>query len=1781
MFPSEMDNGQSMLDVNIDTNLLSDFFEENNGVPNISDVDCASSAFDWADDFISSASTPYSMEGGSERSPATAGSLPSTSPASSVVETQASTTTPLPQVAQVVVTAGGVIQQLPTTLASQQILHKSSNIIQGISPGTQHFVVKADANGQLQFQPTPGSSPAPTQQFSVPSPAISRSLTPSQSPAPSCSPHISRSITPNQPNIQQALSSSPSPNILHLATPQSQPQVQITNTVPIQSIIPNPSQNASIIPGQAVLSGHAHNIVHTQNAVIQNPNVVNLNVATHVLCGNSQQVGQQPAGQIQSNIQGLPVTVQNTVGLQGNQVSLQGTIIQTPGGKSILIPNQQLGGHQINLGAVHQQVLQGQQLMQGGGTAVLQNTPGSVGVGNVIRLAPQPGQDKPASVVPPNISLVNIGGAQGQQILIQRAPHPAQGQPQNIIFRTVPHPNLIQIQGSQAGQANLQGASLQAASQISQQILNQATSQSVQYQQVLPGGAQPQQVKLVGGQGSHPTSQGVTLNLAGQSLNLLSGQNLNLQQIQGLATSTVGSMPGVQGIQLQQNGSQYIVQPAHTQLGTQPQTVNVSSINQSTNIVSKALISSGLSQVINTQIKQGQEPKSSNSVSESPTVTTTSKSKSKKSKSNPDGQVKGSPQQLAQNFQKIQIPISQFIATASNAAGIHTAQSTPTAVTTTVTQAMVQVPAQLTLANTLSGSQIVSSVQSKSSVGIISTPSTASQIKIQPQVIKSGPPNVTLAPQGTAFQTSNTDPLKLQRVQLEINKLLNQPNLTQDQIQKLGNLQQCLKDSYPSSVIQTSQQNAGTVSPKPIKPLVQASLTAQPMVGQPPIAQPQVVVATAATQIKTEPGTQPISLQSLVSQPGIVVQSQAGGTGVIQLAVPQQTTVTAPATQMITTVAQTGQPQYLQTVIKHGSPTKTIKMAPGGTTQVIQIQSSPVTTATPTRPAVPAGTTVIRTPPPGKMPISATPSLPTQIKIANQMLTLNLTSQQKEKLQQHLGRMTMEQQEMFLKQQQHTLVKLQQQQQQHIHQQIQVIRTTSPQTKPQLLVANPPGKIPITVQQIDKGINQIKVGVDAVQTSTPNRPTKRPAPSDVSKGTLIHQQLGKDQQHAVNPDTKSPFKDYKEACRRLLRYHVFQHHGPKQDAFKKAENVFDTVSEDLLKRSHTMMNKYRLLLLEESMRDRPSAEMVMIQRMLNQDLTAVIKKEKDVIKADPDSFVPMPTKYLKKEKKEEDSAAETSALDTSAVKSETFTESEYSDHDMSESLHQSSASAESERMSVKSSPIVPPGKVKLVIRNDGRGFTSSLKTKTPVKTEPPSPRYGQVTPEETPPKGVVKGESLYINEFQSDHYADERDDLNMSGERGDESGNVLSRELSSANASSDLDTTDLQAGLREPSFQAQLAQSCVSEPGGEERLQAFHHSGDDPLLKVKGSPIASAVSGDSRLEVHQPHYSDISITDVSGDYPSVLSPIQKPLDSGGTVLGEFASQISEDFDPSSFDFPEALTGNLCSQSASVSTVSEPARTAFSSITADDGFHHQMDLGNSRTNQLNVASSPIAAVAAAAAAAHDVYDSDDDGLPFTATPRPHTAAPHGNIEEIDNAVSSIMDFDDVSSDGNVADLSTISSEKDLGSNADVLSSKDLPQNEMMFSPESGPSNSQDENNQSDGMELDASFESDGNDPQNHMMNAQMQSAIDSILSLNQVEDPAAVADFMDQSGSMTSFYDNQLTEVTDTSQDESEYYGEEGGGESEDKPEESGSGDKDGGETSMEDDLDAAVQSILM
>jgi len=80
----------------------------------------------------------------------------------------------------------------------------------------------------------------------------------------------------------------------------------------------------------------------------------------------------------------------------------------------------------------------------------------------------------------------------------------------------------------------------------------------------------------------------------------------------------------------------------------------------------------------------------------------------------------------------------------------------------------------------------------------------------------------------------------------------------------------------------------------------------------------------------------------------------------------------------------------------------------------------------------------------------------------------------------------------------------------------------------------------------------------------------------------INQQIKQDQNHAVAPDCKRAFRSRDDACRRLLRYHVFQSHGPSPDEFAKFDGALECISEDLLAKKDKMLDKFRLLLLQET-----------------------------------------------------------------------------------------------------------------------------------------------------------------------------------------------------------------------------------------------------------------------------------------------------------------------------------------------------------------------------------------------------------------------------------------------------------------------------------------------------------------------------------------------------------------------------------------------------------------------
>ncbi|OXB61980.1 hypothetical protein ASZ78_002625 [Callipepla squamata] len=130
---------------------------------------------------------------------------------------------------------------------------------------------------------------------------------------------------------------------------------------------------------------------------------------------------------------------------------------------------------------------------------------------------------------------------------------------------------------------------------------------------------------------------------------------------------------------------------------------------------------------------------------------------------------------------------------------------------------------------------------------------------------------------------------------------------------------------------------------------------------------------------------------------------------------------------------------------------------------------------------------------------------------------------------------------------------------------------------------------------------------------------KRPAAKQLTKGAFMLQQLQKDQMQAVTPD-KSQFRSLNDAVQRLLSYHVCQGSLPTEEDLRKVDSEFESVATQLLKRTQAMLNKYRCLLIEDAMRINPSAEMVMIDRMFNQEERASLTREKRLALVDPDGY---------------------------------------------------------------------------------------------------------------------------------------------------------------------------------------------------------------------------------------------------------------------------------------------------------------------------------------------------------------------------------------------------------------------------------------------------------------------------------------------------------------------------------------------------------------------------------
>lgn len=110
----------------------------------------------------------------------------------------------------------------------------------------------------------------------------------------------------------------------------------------------------------------------------------------------------------------------------------------------------------------------------------------------------------------------------------------------------------------------------------------------------------------------------------------------------------------------------------------------------------------------------------------------------------------------------------------------------------------------------------------------------------------------------------------------------------------------------------------------------------------------------------------------------------------------------------------------------------------------------------------------------------------------------------------------------------------------------------------------------------------------------------------------ILNQLKADQNAASNPQTKQSFQSFEDACKRLLRYHVFNSRGVEDSQIKKCkyqspkfkhcikanvkepnpltyychdtvDEIFEAAAESLIKRKNIIYDKYRILALKNSM----------------------------------------------------------------------------------------------------------------------------------------------------------------------------------------------------------------------------------------------------------------------------------------------------------------------------------------------------------------------------------------------------------------------------------------------------------------------------------------------------------------------------------------------------------------------------------------------------------------------
>ncbi|XP_050300396.1 polyhomeotic-proximal chromatin protein-like isoform X2 [Anthonomus grandis grandis] len=103
------------------------------------------------------------------------------------------------------------------------------------------------------------------------------------------------------------------------------------------------------------------------------------------------------------------------------------------------------------------------------------------------------------------------------------------------------------------------------------------------------------------------------------------------------------------------------------------------------------------------------------------------------------------------------------------------------------------------------------------------------------------------------------------------------------------------------------------------------------------------------------------------------------------------------------------------------------------------------------------------------------------------------------------------------------------------------------------------------------------------------------------KAHLIESQYQLDQQGASKPDLQKPFRDKREACIRLIRYHCYDQPVLSEQDLSKADEIFEVTAKHFIAKFDRMNDKYKYLLMKESMRQVQTSELMMLDRMFLAD----------------------------------------------------------------------------------------------------------------------------------------------------------------------------------------------------------------------------------------------------------------------------------------------------------------------------------------------------------------------------------------------------------------------------------------------------------------------------------------------------------------------------------------------------------------------------------------------------